>query len=435
MLLLLAGLTVGGRAAEPPSAHSTGVAPTVDRSGAPGPSPADGLPPLPVQPWFPQAPPLPPPRGEVVRVATVEELFAAVAGVRPGGTILLANGHYWLPRCLQIRTDEVTLRGASGDRTQVILDGAQSQDGELVALHACSGVTLADLTLQNIRHNGLKLNSDSNVQRVTLYNCVLRNLWQRAVKGVKVPPDRLEQFRPSDCRIQYCLFLNDRAKSFADDPTDTPANFNGNYVGGIDVMFARRWLIADNVFLGIQGRTREGRGAIFLWHETEDCVVERNVMVDCDTGIALGNSHKPADVSVHAVRCVVRNNFITRAPENGIVADYTRDCRIVHNTIHDPANRLGRLIRIVHDNKGLVVAHNLLSGPPLRNESVSRVTLQGNLTGDWTGWFVDPAAGNLRLTACLPAGGEPGEAAGDLVEDMDRRPRGPNPTPGAHEWR
>ena len=40
-----------------------------------------------------------------------------------------------------------------------------------------------------------------------------------------------------------------------------------------------------------------------------------------------------AEVLVHATRCVVRNNFITRAHENGIVADYTRDYQIVHNTI------------------------------------------------------------------------------------------------------
>jgi len=48
----------------------------------------------PEQPWFPQAPPLPPPKGEVIRVASVEELFAAVERVKPGGTILLADGHY-----------------------------------------------------------------------------------------------------------------------------------------------------------------------------------------------------------------------------------------------------------------------------------------------------------------------------------------------------
>ncbi len=275
------------------------------------------------QPWFPKAPPLPPPEGEIIRVSSVDELFSAVSRVKRGGTILMADGSYLMPRTLHINTDNVTLRGASGDRAAVILDGARSQHGELLALNDCSGVTLADFTAQNVRHNGIKINSDSNVQRVAIYNCVLHNIWQRAVKGVKVPLDRREVMSPKDCRIQYCLFYNDRPKRYSDDPADTAANFGGNYVGGIDVMYARNWVIADNVFIGIQGRTRGARGAIFLWHETQDCLVERNIIIDCDTGIALGNSHKPDEVPIHSTRCIVQNNFVTRAPENGIVADYT----------------------------------------------------------------------------------------------------------------
>jgi hypothetical protein len=387
----------------------------------------------PMQSWFPQAPPLPAPQGEVIRVATVAELFAAVARVKPGGTVLLADGHYWLPYCLRLRTDRIALRGESGDRTRVILDGARSRDGELLALHSCSGVTIADLTAQNVRHNGIKLNSDSNVQRVTLHNLILHNLWQRAVKGVKAPLDQLATLRPKDCRIQYCLFYNDRPKRYEDDPADTPQNFGGNYVGGIDVMYARGWIISDNVFVGIQGRTRGARGAVFLWHETEDCVVERNIIIDCDTGIALGNSHKPAEVPVHATRCVARNNFITRAPENGLVADYTRDCQIVHNTIHDPTNRLGRLIRLVHDNDGLLVANNLLSGPPLRNESASRVILRHNPATNLVNHFVNPAAGNLHLKAARPADFGAAEPVDGVTDDVDRQPRGRRVVLGADD--
>lgn len=226
LLVLLTG-SIGGAARAAGAAGSPGLPEHGQARATEG---VAALPPS--EPWFPQAPPLPPPPGEVSRVATVEELFAAVATVKPGGTVLIAEGHYWLPRCLRIRTDGVTLRGESGNRAKVILDGARSQDGELVALHACAGVTLADLTLQHVPHNGLKINSDSGVQRVTLYNCILRNIWQRAVKGVKVPLDRLESLRPRDCRIQYCLFYNDRPKRFEDDPADTPESFNGNYVGG-----------------------------------------------------------------------------------------------------------------------------------------------------------------------------------------------------------
>jgi hypothetical protein len=55
----------------------------------------------PVQDWFPKAPPLPPPSGEILRVSTVKELFAAAEQVPPGGTILLADGHYFMPRWIR----------------------------------------------------------------------------------------------------------------------------------------------------------------------------------------------------------------------------------------------------------------------------------------------------------------------------------------------
>lgn len=378
-------------------------------------------------------PPLPPPTGRVIRVSTVDGLFEAVAQVQPGETILLAQGHYWMPRYIELRTDGVTLRGAPGDPRRVILDGARSQHGELLGLRACRGVTVADLTIQNVRFNGLKINSDSDVQQVTVHNCIFHNIWQRAIKGVRVPPERLDQWCPADFRVQYCIFYNDRPKQPGDDPTDTPQSFGGNYVGGIDVMFARRWTISDNVFYGIRGRSGEARGAVFLWHESHDCLVERNVIVDCDSGICLGNSHRPAEIALHCRRTVVRNNFVVRAHENGILADYTADCAIVHNTIHDPESRLRRLIRLVHANDGLLVANNLLSGPPMRVETQTPVSFAGNVVQELSGAFVDPQRGDLHLRGPIAGIHQAVRRLAQAPEDIDRQERGPMCAAGADE--
>jgi hypothetical protein len=383
--------------------------------------------------WLPKALPLPAPKGEVLRVSSVSELFEAIEKAKPGATILVADGHYFLPRRLEIRKDGLTLRGESGRPEKVILDGGKHQLGELIAVTGCSDVTIAHLTVQNVRWNGIKLDTDTGVHRVTIYNCIIRNVWQRGVKGVRVPPNVP---RPTGCKVQFCVFVNDRPKTFEDDPTDNPQTFNGNYIGGIDVMFAQGWVISDNVFVGIQGRTREGRGAIFLWHDSRDCIVERNIIIDCDVGIALGNSWKPPDIDVHCTRVIVRNNFIVRCPESGIVADYTRDCLIAHNTIHDPANKLGRLIRLVHDNEGLRVVNNLLSGPPIKNESPSKVLLLNNLVvPDYSFAFVDARSGNLRLTAKAVEAIDKAIPLPEVASDIDGKPRGPKPDIGAHEFR
>ena len=96
-------------------------------------------------------------------------------------------------------------------RYTVALDGGGTL-GELLTLRACSGVTVADLTVRNVRWNGIKLDSDRDVQRVTIRNCILQNIWQRAIKGVKVPAADREATRPRDCVVEYCLFTNDRPK-------------------------------------------------------------------------------------------------------------------------------------------------------------------------------------------------------------------------------
>jgi lysophospholipase L1-like esterase len=385
----------------------------------------------PKQRWFPKAPVLAPPTGPTIKVSNVQQLITALDEIEPGGTILLEDGHYMMPRYVEIKTDKVTLRGASGNPDRVIIDGANSQHGELIGLSRCTGVTIADLTIQNAQHNGFKINSQTNVQELTIYNCVIHNIWQRGVKSVKVPQENRELLRPKRCRIQYCLFYNDRSKNLADDPGDIAG---GNYVGGIDIMYATDWVISDNVFINIQGATREARGAIFIWHESQDCVIERNIIIDCDAGICLGNPYRPQDTPYHCLRCTARSNFITRAPEGGIVTVYTRDCKVIHNTIYEPDSRLGRLIRLVYDNEGLVVAGNLLGGPEIRNESSSQVVFVNNLAKDLTGAFVDPARGDLHITERATDVIDKAKPLPDVTTDIDAQPRDSTPDIGADEF-
>ncbi|MFO0889488.1 MAG: SGNH/GDSL hydrolase family protein [Isosphaeraceae bacterium] len=135
---------------------------------------------LPHRPWFPKAPPLPPPAGEVIRVADVEGLRAAARRVKPNGTILLADGMYPVTETLVIATDRVTLRGESGRRERVVLDGRGTLgEPSRPRLHR------RDRRRPDSPERPLERDqaTDRNVQRATIRNCVLHNIWQRAVKG------------------------------------------------------------------------------------------------------------------------------------------------------------------------------------------------------------------------------------------------------------
>jgi hypothetical protein len=207
--------------------------------------------------WLQPPPPLDPPPPSAVAVGDVEALVAAVDGARPGATIVVAPGVYPLPRKIVIQADGVTLRGRTGNPGDVVLDGGPAGLGELVGVARARDVTLAGFTVRNVRWNGIKIDSETGVQRLVIRNCVLHNVWQRGVKGVKVPLENRATLRPQGCRVEGCLFVNDRPKAFADDPADTAATSGGNYVGGIDVMYAKGWTIRGNVFSGIRGRTGE----------------------------------------------------------------------------------------------------------------------------------------------------------------------------------
>jgi hypothetical protein len=331
----------------------------------------------PNQSWFPQAPPLPAPTGHVIKVSTVNELFRAAKTVKPGGTISVADGHYLMTRYFAITTDDVTLRSESGDRHAVIIDGADSRHGELIGITGCSGVTIADLTIQNIKWNGFKINSNLGADKVTIRNCVIHNIWQRGIKAPGMPEEQGDG-GPRDCRVQYCLFYNDRPKRFSDDETETPERFDGNYIGGIDVKNTIDWTISDNVFIGIHGRTHEGRACIYISENGRGCTIERNIFLDCDIAIALGNptlGYSP----LQAIDCVARNNFVSRCPETGILACYTDGCRIENNTIHDPESRLNRPIWVQNSNEGLRVSNNLIAGPPILVTSKSNFEQTGNV--------------------------------------------------------
>jgi hypothetical protein len=390
------------------------------------------------QPWYPKAPPLPPAKGNVIKAGTVEEMRAAIKNVKPGGTILIADGHYMMHH-LEIKTRDVTIRSASGNRGKVIIDGNRGKGntyaGELVRIIG-NGITVADLTIQNAKWNGFKLYHGTH--RARIYNCVIRNVWQRGIKqGIDKPPKRDgKRIFNNDCRVQYCLLYNDRPKQWGDDPSDDKGTtkFGGNYIGGMDVMAAKGWIVSDNVFVNIKGRTGSGRGAIFMWVGTEDCVVERNVIINCDRGICIGNpSGKFVKSIPHARRFIVRNNFVTNCPGNSVEFFWTRDCGFLHNTVHTPR---GRLLVVNSDNDGLEVRNNILNGrKPRLPKTTGKITIENNLHKLAADQFIDVERGNLHLKRTAAAAIDQAKPAEDVTRDFDRRLRGAKPDLGAHEVR
>lgn len=381
--------------------------------------------------WLAKAPALPPPKGQVIRVANADDLLAAVDRIEPGGTILLADGHYRVPHVIVLegKTD-VAIRSASGDPSNTVLSGKGWDRGnggdDILHIGHCNGVTIADLTFADCRSYGIKVEAEKGPKNVHIYNCRFRDIGVRAIKGSASQDPNLRAVKGS---VRYCVFENTRIP-----PADWL--FGGDYISAIDMMALEDWTFADNAFRNIRGRNGGGRAAIFIWVRSRDIVVERNLILDCDRGVAFGNpgqstANLPGERIVHVVDGVIRNNFISGGHDCGIELWYAQRIKVQHNSIWRPEQNWRRGIRIGTGTAQADIVNNLVHGDILAEGGEAQ--LNSNLVGRLDGYFAAPPRGDLALTSDASRAIHQGVRLPEVEEDIRRRLRSEHPDLGAWE--
>jgi len=350
----------------------------------------------------------------------------AMRNLSPGDTVIMQPGTYDFTtrHGYYITTSGVTIRGATGNRDDVTIwaGGINNPSGVYEPLQlAAPDITLRDLTISGAYHHAIHFQNGADRARVR--NVKTLNIGEHHMKGVRFVDDGV---------IEYCLL------------EQTEVRQNGlsgrpdNYIGGIDLLGARGWSIRDNVARDVKAADAGyGDAGIFLWQDIEDCVVERNIVVGCNKGIAIGNPSYTGDF--HADDTVVRNNFIVRGDDIGLELCYTRNVQAYHNTVYGDDGNYFRAVHI-YDNSSvrtvdLDLANNLIRGKIFRNAG-GTWTERGNIEGTTaaTSWFVGPAAGDLHLTASAAAAVDGGVAGLGVGEDHDTGARDAAPDVGADEY-
>ena len=385
-----------------------------------------------IPPWFAKAPPLPSPQGEVIRVATADQLLAAVDRVGPGGTILLEDGHYKLPRVIVlVGKKSIAIRSASGDPAKVSLSGqgwdSQAKGDDLLHIARCEGVTIADLTFTDCRSYGIKVEAENAPKDLHIYNCRFRDIGVRAIKGSAGQDPNIRAVKGS---VRYCQFENTPVP---------PADwwYGGDYIAAIDMMALEDWTFSDNSFRNIKGRNGGGRAAIFIWVRSRRVVVERNLIVNCDRGVAFGNpgqstANRNGERLIYVADGIIRNNFIAGGPDCGIELWFGDEIKVYHNTIWRPERNWSRGIRVGTGTAHTDIANNLVHGE-IRLEG-GEAQLRQNLDGRLEGYFVDPASGNLTLTPAATGAIDQGVSLPEVLDDIRRRPRTGRADLGAWEF-
>jgi Protein of unknown function (DUF1565) len=372
-----------------------------------------------------------PHNGPTITVTTVAELERAVASVKPRDTILLADGTYALRRTIDIATDRVTLRGKSGDRTKVVLQGRgmTSADPVGVAISVSApNVTIADLTVRDVKFHAVQVRGESGASGFTLHNARLVDTGQQLLKGSVSEAPVYADFGVVACSdFEYT------------------SNAPSDYTNGVDLLATRGWVIRDNHFARIRGPESGGfRGgsSILVWWAGVDTVVERNVILDSYRGITLGltdelpkGARKGERTYDHTGGRIQNNVIVNLNPwaDVAIDASASRNLRIEHNTVL-VEGKTPWSIDVRFPASDALVRNNLTNRRVFQRDGAT-VTLDGNVMSARAAWFVNPRTGDMHLTLLGRPAIDAGVPIPDLTDDFDRgmRPVGRAPDAGAFE--
>jgi hypothetical protein len=381
-------------------------------------------------------PSLPSPSGNVVNVSTVAELNTELNRLQSDTTILLADGLYDLTNTIVVGggLSNVAFRGASGDRDAVVLRGRGMSNPNFgnvphgFLLQNVRNLLVADMTIRDFYYHNIQIQGEQDAQAVHLYNLHLVDSGEQQVKvSTAGPPGPYAD----DGIVECCLIeYTDRARD--------------DYTNGVDVLAGANWIVRDNVFRRIRAPLTQLAGpTVLMWRNCVDSIVERNLLIDCDYGIAFGLMapnllSRDGESTYDHQGGVIRNNFIYRTPGSptgdvGITVNYARDYRIYHNTVILNDTFFWNIEYRWRDSDG-EIAYNLSDGNILRRDNASGAII-GNVTSAEPDWFLDAPSGDLHLVSGAVGAIDQGAILAGLVDDFDGhfRHMGAAPDVGADE--
>ena len=96
-------------------------------------------------------------------------------------------------------------------------------------------------------------------------------------------------------------------------------------------------------------------------------LVERNLLVNCDRGVAFGNpgqstANREGERLVSVADGIIRNNFIAGGADCGIELWYADRIKVQHNTIWRPERNWARGIRVGTGTARTDIVNNLMHG-------------------------------------------------------------------------
>jgi hypothetical protein len=364
---------------------------------------------------------------KVVSVSSAAALEDAVARASSGSTIVIAPGTYELSRTLHVRStvSNLTIKGGSDNAAHVVLVGRGMSNPNfedvphgIIVEGGASHITIANLTIRDVYKHAILLREGTRYARI--HNVRLLDAGAHLLKA----DGHLERGGSANSVVEYSTL----------EYTSTTRDAN---TGGIVVSGGSGWTIRQNSFRNIQAPTGQlAAPAVLMWQGSRDSTVEANLFVNCQREISLGMQERSPDD--HA-RGVVRSNFIYRdSMLQGDVAILIADSpqsQVLHNTVLTNGSQGTAIEYRFPNTTGTIVKNNLLDRRIVATRGATGIST-GNYTQALPSMFVNPAAGNLHLTAGATVLFDQVPVLDDALLDFDGDSRQPGGMAdyGADEW-
>ncbi len=362
-----------------------------------------------------------------IEVSTVAALKSAVQSANSGGdkNIVILPGNYSLNgEYLRISAGGTTISGKTANRAAVVLDGGYitTEIFQIVA----SNVTIRNLTLKRAVYHPIHvMPSGSDVLGTLIENVHILDPGQQAIK--------INQNSGKTHSVNYGTVRNSHIE-LSDAGRIKVWEINGScYTGGVDAHHATGWVIADNLIEGFWCQGGLSEHGVHFWSDSEDTLVERNTIVNCDRGIGFGlgsSGHRGG---------IIRNNMIYHNTGHnysdvGIGLENASSVEVYNNTIfHEHAYANGIEYRFAGTNGGLI--KNNLTNKAIVSRNGGKADVSHNHTAAKSFWFINPTAGDLQLAGDVDKVIDSGTLLTGLHEDFDKdtRPLGRGIDIGADE--
>lgn len=372
-----------------------------------------------------------------VTVGNVTDLVNAVNIANSGvgdKTILIADGTYNMSgQALYITADGITVRSASGNREKVLLDSHYTQSGTSGVIRiVSSNITIADITLQHQYFHSIHISASTrDISNININNVHIIDPGEQAIK-INADSVHGASYRAYNGTIAGCLIeLTDSGRAELTN-TEYPC-----YTGGVDGHWSVNWTIRDNIIRGFWCSGGLSEHGIHMWNHSDNTLVERNLIINCDRGIGFGLGTDRGNNGG-----IIRNNMVYHGPNTGysdvgISLESTPDAQVYNNSIFHEHNYSAIEYRFESTANSSIINNLTNRAITIRDINPEGDTneVSNNITTAQTSWFADVPSGDLHLSGNISSVVGKGQAVAGLSDDFDgdSRPQGNGYEIGADE--